>query len=127
MTGRLSTPVKETSAGYNRRGVKLFEVLKSKGRVPDGDLFLKAVRDGRVRATHDFAAAFGAQCCRNVVDVDAENALCYLRGDDLDVSAAPGQVVVAHAGVALGLAKALEGGRLKNQLPPDAARRDLYI
>ena len=90
----------------------------------------QALRSGRVRATHEFATTLGgAVDAARRASLDDASALAYLRGDDVDAappSGEPGdQCLVAHGGRALGLAKVLKGGRLKNQLPRECVRRDL--
>ena len=109
---------------YERAGAKLVEALKVRGRaVP----VAQALPVGpRARATHEFATTLGgAVDAARRASLDDASALAYLRGDDVDAvppSGEPGdQCLVAHGGRALGLAKVLKGGRLKNQLPRDSA------
>ena len=121
---------------YNRVGAKLLEGLKVRGRAPATDAALaRAIASGAVRVAPDFAATFGRRVSgpRRVV-VDEAAAAAYLRGDDVEVPAlgVSGQVLVATDELVLGLAKApprTPGGqkktRLKNQLPPACARRDV--
>ena len=131
---------------YNRVGVKLLEAFKVRGRAPASDAALaRAIGSRDFRLAHDFAATFGRRvtpdAARRVRLGDAA-ALAFLRGEDVDVDAdAPaGQVLVAanSSDLVLGLAKAppprakqkeqaRRGLRLKNQLPPESARRDIYL
>ena len=80
-------------------------------------------RDERNRASYAFTHAMdGAQLkTSSTVELDEENAMRYIRGDQIEVDAPRGEVVVTHRGFALGLGKCAPDGAgsivIKNLYP----------
>lgn len=87
-----------------------------------GIRLLRAQKGGRWKLTTAGMQHLSTHIRRNVVEVGAQEAMAFVRGEDLRLSripesCTPGQVAVAYRGEILGSGLLSRDGRVKNQIP----------
>ncbi|MCP4326686.1 MAG: 16S rRNA (cytosine(1407)-C(5))-methyltransferase RsmF [Psychromonas sp.] len=96
---------------FSRLGIKISEEFGN-------------IRKGGFKTQHEFVTTFGETANKNIVELEAEQAIEFYQGKDvrgIDTKGATGEVIVKYRDSVVGLGKALNN-RLKNNLPRELIR-----